>query len=138
MRAKTEKLLGFTNSFPRLSRQRSIKKRENTEPLRSMTKSEVEEERLSERVVMPQGCETSFIKWWKTLLATSTVDVHYPHQRHGNAGKASHSAKKDAKSDFLTFIDGNSQPNGRSADSTSATYFFLPPFQTIQKRCSAL
>ena len=26
----------------------------------------------------------------------------------------------------------NSQPNGRSADSTSATHFFLPKFQTIQ------
>ena len=95
-----------------------------------MTKSEVEEERLSERVVMPQGCETSFIKWWKTLLATSTV--RYPHQHHGNAGKASHSAQKDAKSDFLAFIDVNSQPYGRSADSTPATHFFLPHFRTIQ------
>ena len=30
------------------------------------------------------------------------------------------------------FVDLNSQPNGRSADSTSATHFFLPKFRTIQ------
>ena len=89
-----------------------------------MTKSEVEKERLGECVVMPPGCEMSFIAWWKQLSNDSTVNVRYPHHRHGNSGKASHAAKKDAKSDFLTFVDVNSQPNGRSADSSSATHFF--------------
>ena len=32
-------------SYQRLSRQRSVKRRESSEPIRSMTKSEVEEER---------------------------------------------------------------------------------------------
>lgn len=96
-----------------------------------MTKSEVEEERLGEWV-MPQGCEMSFMAWWKQLSSDSTVNVWYLHHCHGNSGKVSHAAKKEAKSDFLTFIDINSQPNGWSADSTLATHFFLPKFRTVQ------
>ena len=34
--------------------------------------------------------------------------------------------------DFLQFVDINSQPNGRSADSTGPTVYFLPKFTTIQ------
>lgn len=76
-----------------------------------MTKSEVEEERLGEWV-MPQGCEMSFMAWWKQLSSDSTVNVRYLHHCHGNSGKVSRAAKKEAKSHFLTFIDINSQPNG--------------------------
>lgn len=39
-------------SYQRLSRQRSVKRRESSEPIRSMTKSEVEEERLGEWVII--------------------------------------------------------------------------------------
>jgi len=70
--------------------------------------------------------------WWKLLDDSSTVTVQYPYERHGHAGKPSHAAKIDAKKDYLMFIDLNSQPNGRSADSTSATHFLLPKFRTIQ------
>ena len=35
-------------------------------------------------------------------------------------------------SDFPEFVDINSQPNGRSADSTGPTHNFLPKFTTIQ------
>ena len=66
--------------------------------------------------------------YWMILALT----VHYPHERHGHAGKKSHAAKVDAKKDYLMFVDLNSQPNGRSADSTSATHFLLPKFHTIQ------
>ena len=97
-------------SYQRLSRQRSNKRCENSEPIRSMTKAEVEEERLGKYVIMPQGCELSFMAWWKQLASTAIVNVRYPHHHHGNSGKPSHSAKKDAKSDFLTFVDANSQP----------------------------
>ena len=119
-------------SFQRLSRQRSVKRKQCAEPLRSMTKSEVEFECLSQYIVMPQGCELSFMAWWKLLESSSVITVQYPHERHGHAGKTSHFAKVDAKMDFLNFVDMNSQPNGRSADSTSATHFFLPKFRTIQ------
>ena len=81
---------------------------------------------------MPQGCELSFMAWWKSLESSSIITVQYPYERHGHAGKTSHFAKVDTKRDFLNFVDMNSQPNGRSADSTSATHFFLPKFRTIQ------
>jgi len=97
-----------------------------------MAKSEIEDKNLSQYVVMPQGCEMSFMAWWKLLDQSSLVTVHYPHERHGHAGKASHAAKVDAKMDFIQFVELNSQPNGRSADSTSATHFLLPKFRTIQ------
>ena len=47
----------------------------------------------------------SFMAWWKQLSNDSTVNVRYPHHRHGNSGKVSDAAKKDSKPDFLTFID---------------------------------
>lgn len=34
--------------------------------------------------------------------------------------------------DFIQFVDFNSQPNGRSADSSGPTSYFLPKFSTIQ------
>ena len=119
-------------SYQRLSRQRSVKRKQFVEPLCSMTKSEVESENLSQYVVMPQGCELSFMAWWKLLESFSTVTVQYPHERHGHAGKTSHAAKVETKTSFLNFVDLNSQPNGCSADSTSATHFFLLKFRTIQ------
>lgn len=119
-------------SYQRLSRQRSVKRRENNEPIRSMTKSDVEKERLRKFVVMPPGCDIPFLSWWKKLPNDSQVEVRYPHAHHGNSGKTSNNAKTEAKSQFLQFIDINSQPNGRSADSSFATHFFLPKFRTIQ------
>lgn len=123
---------GLGVSYRRLTRQRNVKRMEHTEPIRSMTKAEVEEGRLSKYVVMPPACDLSFIRWWKTLSNTDTINVKYPHSRHGNAGKPSNSAKTNTKARYLEFIDTNSQPNGRSADSSSATHFFLPKFSTIQ------
>lgn len=116
---------GLRVSYRRLARQRNVKRKEHTEPIRSMTKAEVEEERLSEYVVMPHDCDLSFLRWWKTLTSADVVNVRYPHSRHGNAGKPSNSAKTDSKARYLEFIDLNSQPNGRSADSSSATHFFF-------------
>ena len=70
--------------------------------------------------------------WWKLLDNLSSVTIQYPHERHGIVGSISHAAKVDAKQDFLNFVDINSQPNGRSAESSSATHYFLPKFRTIQ------
>ena len=65
-----------------------------------MTRSEVESEHLSQYVVMPQGCNLSFMAWWKSLNSISTVTVQFPHERHGHAGKTSHAAKVETKMDF--------------------------------------
>ena len=58
-----------------------------------MLKSEVEERPLGDFGVMPQGVEASFKTWWRGLLPASKVEVRYPHERHGNAGRVSNSAK---------------------------------------------
>ncbi len=54
-------------SHQRLSRQRSINE--------SVSKYEVEDQRLSESVVMPQGCDLSFMKWWKTIPSRLTYVI---------------------------------------------------------------
>ena len=66
-----------------------------------MTKAEVEDEQLGKCVIMPQSCELSFMAWWKQFATTAIVNVQYPLHRHGNSGKPSHSAKKDANPIFL-------------------------------------
>ena len=94
--------------------------------------NEVERQRLGQYVVMPAGLEISFKARWISFSGSAMVDVRYPHGHHGNAGKTSNSAKTTVMEDFLAFVDGNSQPNGRSADSTGPTFYFLPNFSTIQ------
>ena len=97
-----------------------------------MTKAEIEKERLDKYVIMPEMIDEAFIKWWRSLESSAIVQIRYPHERHGNAGKVSNSAKTDLRQDFLQFVDANSQPNGRSADSTGPTFYFVPKFATIQ------
>ena len=119
-------------SKQRLANQRRIKREQSHEPIVEMTKAEVEEKRLGDYVIMPEGIETAFHAWWRYVPVDTGVKVRYPHERHGNAGKTSHSAKTAVMQDFLQFVDINSQPNGRSADSSGPTYYFLPKFSTIQ------
>lgn len=99
-----------------------------------MTKSEVEAGYLGQYVVMPEACTMSFTAWWKTLNNSDTVDVRYLHERHGLAGRASNAAKADAKLEFLSFINLNSQPNGRRWKSQIflCHTFVFAKFRTIQ------
>jgi hypothetical protein len=66
------------------------------------------------------------------LQRRSLMYVRYPHERHGLAGRVSNSAKSDTLKDFLTFVDTNSQPNGRTTESYCPTHYFLSKFTTIQ------
>ena len=72
----------------------------------------MEEKRLGD-CVMPIGLETSFKTWWRSQDASTIVQVRYPHDRHGNAGKVSNAAKSSLREEFLDFVDHNTQPNGR-------------------------
>ena len=119
-------------SKDRLARQRNIKRQQSQQPIVEMEKSKVEEKRLGDCVIMPAGLETSFKSWWRSQDASTIVQVRYPHERHGNAGKTSNSAKSSLREDFLEFVDLNTQPNGRSADSSGPTSYFIPKFSTIQ------
>ena len=116
----------------RLTRQRNVKRQQYQEPIVEMAKTEVEEKRLGNYIVMPADEGTAFKTWWRGLAGSAIVQVRYPHERHGLAGKTSNSAKVDTQKEFLEFVDVNSQPNGRSADSTGPTFYFLSKFSTIQ------
>lgn len=122
----------FGVSKDRLTRQRNVKRKQSQDPLVDMPKSEVEEKRLGDFVVMPPNVEASYKTWWRGLLPTCIVKVRYPHERHGNAGRVSNSAKVTTREQFLEFVDLNTQPNGRSADSSGPTMYFIPKFSTIQ------
>lgn len=60
------------------------------------------------------------------------VSVRYPHSHHGNTRKTSNSAKTSVMNDFLDFADNNSQPNGRTADSSGPTHYFVSKLSTVQ------
>ena len=122
----------FGVSPARLTRLRNVKRRECSFPTTDMSKLEVEEQRLGEYVVMPDCLDCAFKNWWRSLESSDSVKVKTPHGRHGNAGKVSHSAKTTILEKFLEFVDANSQPNGRSADSSGPTFYFSPKFTTIQ------
>ncbi len=99
-----------------LSYQRNIKRQESKEPIVQMTKSDIEEQRLGKFVIMPAHFKLSFKKWWRTRAPSDTVDFRYPHEKHGTK----------TREKFLEFVDSNTQPNGRSADSKGPTHYFLP------------
>lgn len=122
----------FGVSKQRIAHQRKTKRQQCRQPIRSLSKTEVEEQRLGDNVVMPAGTEIAFMVWWRSLESSHMVDIQYPHDRHGNAGETSHSAKTSVMEQFLRFLDLNSQAKGRSADSTGPTFYFLPNFTTIQ------
>jgi hypothetical protein len=94
------------------------------------TKKEVTENNLTSYVLNDDETLT-FGAWWKTLDDADVVDVQYPHERHGLAGKVSNHAKLSVMKEFLNFVDLNCQPNGRQANSYSAQFFFIPKFTRI-------
>ena len=63
--------------------------------------------------------------WWKELEDDDELDVKYPHEHHGLAGKPSNRAKTAVLSRFVQFVDANCQSNGRPSDSYSPQFYFL-------------
>lgn len=127
-------------SKQRPHKQREVKQKLNQDPIVEM-KKEVEKQRLGDYVIMPEEVASSFLKWRRSIEPTTLIKVRFPHERHGLAGKTSNAAKVDVCDDFLTFVDLNSQPNGRSADSSGPTFYFLPNFyyySNSQERCKKL
>lgn len=116
----------------RLSKQRQVRRAQFQAPTQEMVKADIEKQCLSDYVVMPTQCDTSFSTWWRSLPSTTKVTVRYPHERHGHAGRVSNSAKVSVMQDFLAFVDNNSQPNGRSADYHGPTFYFASKFTSIK------
>ena len=97
-----------------------------------MKKKEATEKGLENLVLCPDDGEMqTFEMWWKSLDEDEDVEVKFPYERYGLAGHPSDHSKLDVMADFLEFVDLNSQPNGRHADSYSAQFFFIPKFSRI-------
>jgi len=80
---------------------------------------------------MPEVVEISMSVWWAALPGDHIVNVRYPHEKHGLAGRVSNNAKLSTKELFLKFVDNNSQANGRHLDSRNPTHYLFPKFRTI-------
>ena len=124
--------LAFGISKDRISRQRNIKRLQSQQPIVEMAKSDIEKQGLGAFILMPPHLDISFNKWWRSEDPSTMIQVRVPHERHRNAGKVSNSAKTTVHQNFIEFVDINTQPNGRSADSSGPTSYFLPKFSTIQ------
>ena len=118
-------------SSQRLVKQRQVKRALNNIPIVKMKKADVDKEQLISFVVMPDGIVDPLKQWWKRVPEDFEVDVRYPHGKHGLVGKVSNNAKIELKKDFLSFVDENSQPNGRRTDSRNPTHYLLPKFTMI-------
>ncbi len=92
------------------------------------TKQEVCEQNQEMYIVLPTD-DTNFENWWKSLANEDEVMVRFPHEQHGVRGKKS---KTDVMKRFPKFVDNNSTPNGRQADSHSPTFYFLTKFRRIE------
>lgn len=100
-------------------------------PVVDMTKEDVEEQRLEDFVIMPDGTVTVFMVWWGGLSRSTMVQVSYPHDINmGMLGRCHMWLRH--QEDFLTYVDDNSQPNGWSADLSGPTSYFLGKFTTLQ------
>ena len=117
----------------RLSRQRKIKVNQCQAPVITLAKREVIEKKLQSFVLYPRVNDIcgGISDWWDTLLNDDTVEVEYPHERHGLAGRMSNHSKPQVQEAFLQFVDANSHPNGRQAGSYSPQFFFIPKFTII-------
>ena len=62
-------------SKQRIAHPRAIKQQESQEPLRDMTKAEVEEQCLSAYVVMPAALEVAFKEWWQALKSSDIITI---------------------------------------------------------------
>ena len=79
----------------RIQRQRQIKQRQKEQPIVEMTKEEVEDRKLVDCVLREDEEVLTFAAWWKTVDKDEVVEVQYPHERHGLAGRRSNHAKQD-------------------------------------------
>ncbi|MCP4347350.1 MAG: hypothetical protein GY795_17735 [Desulfobacterales bacterium] len=113
-------------SSRRLHRLRKIKRREAETPTIKIRKDQVLQEQICD--IVPPANETNVLVWWKSLEDSSMVELRSPPKLH--RGKSNNS-KEYLIPRFLSFIDNNSQPNGRRIGSHGPLWFFNSKFNRI-------
>ena len=91
-----------------------------------MTKKEVEDKKLRAYVLHPglDNLDLIMSDWWKDLCHHDEVEVKYPHERHGLAGKPSNKSKPAMRDAFLQFVDNNSHPNAGKQVATALSFIY--------------
>ncbi len=113
-------------SSRRLHRLREIKRQDVKTPTIKMRKDHVLQEQLCD--VIPPLHEANVLVWWKNLQDSSMVELRSSPKLH--KGKSNNS-KEEFIPRFLSFIDNNSQPNGRRIGSHGPLWFFNSTFTRI-------
>lgn len=124
-----EYIMAYINvGSQRLTHQRKIKQELSQHTVITKSKGEVSQLKLEKYVIL-LSADIS-LKWWQELCDDDDVEVRYPHEQHRLWGKTSN--RVSILNDFLKFVDNNSTPNGRRADSRCSTFYFIPKFQRIK------
>jgi len=71
----------------RLHKQRVIKQKQKQQPILEMTKREVCQKKLESHVLHEDDDLLTFSVWWRTVADEEKVEVQFPHERHGLAGR---------------------------------------------------
>lgn len=110
----------------RLHRLRRIKRQEAETLTIKIRKDQVLSEQLCD--IVPPDRETNILVWWKSLEDSSMVELRsFPKLHRGK----SNNTKEDLLPRFLSFVDNNSQPNGRRIGSHGPLWFFNSKFNRI-------
>ena len=72
----------------RLCKQREIKRRQKQQPVVVMSKREVRQQKLESYILHDADDEVlTFSQWWQMVADDEDVEVQFPYERHGLAGR---------------------------------------------------
>jgi len=113
-------------SGKRIHRLREIKRQQAKAPTTRIRKDRVLPEQICD--IVPPITETNVLSWWMSLKDSSVVEVRSTPKLH--RGKSNNN-KEEILPRFLSFIDNNSQSNGRRVGSHGPLYFLNSKFDRI-------
>jgi hypothetical protein len=113
-------------SSKRLRRLRKIKCEQAKTPTRKIRKDQVLPEQIC-NIVLPAD-EINFLVWWRNLEDSSMIELRSSLKLH--KGKSNNN-KENLLPQFLSFIENNSQSNGRRIGSHGPLYFLNSKFDRI-------
>jgi len=115
-------------SGKRLCRLREIKQEQAKVSTIKVRKDQVLPEQICD--IVPPVNEINVLTWWMNLEDRCMVEIRYAPKLHGGT---SNNNKENLLPRFLSFIDNNSQPNGRSVGSHGPLYFLNSKFDRINE-----
>jgi len=114
-------------SGKRIHRLREIKQQQAKFPTIKIRKYQILPEQICD-IVSPID-EPNILAWWMNLEDSSIVELRSSSKLHG--GKSNNNKEEDILPRFLSFIDNNSQSNGRRVGSHGPLYFINSKFDRI-------